>query len=683
MLKKLLCIALVVAIVGSAVFFFVYDKVGRTYNYEKHAQENANTYLGIKFDAALIESFKEEANKLGMWKDLTKDAPEFGYMLAQKILSAHNASGAEKLYEGKLSVYDKLNFAYYVTTEIDGKEVKISNPTFMNLTSPQNVQIGADPETAELAGMLSEGLKDTTFAAYSFFTSGAVLKDDKIWVNVSWTPKDKSTTKYDYYETTLAGLDSIYQGLTTAFETKQNELIASTKKANSENNKTDLPPVIGSNLALKVGEQDITLKVYFAARQRVTSGAVVAGDTLYFNYKKDSATTSVPFVATMNEEGKAELKDAFKSDDFYTKLLALEIGKADQEIKLTVDGKEVKYTINLEYATPADPKLEREGLLKNEPLVIETKYPADSETVRYGENGERYLDADKKEVKLSSYEKVKVYIYMTSFNHVDHTEFDTIYTDLSYKNYADAETAAYLAAVVALRTEEDKGENANADTVKKLKDEVETARKAYNKANNKPETEPIDADKFIIEKYDEYVLEETNKAAKNELRYEKAEIVWDGIVAKVEEARKAQNKTSYPKRAVKLEVNGIVDELKATYYANKGKTGYTEKNFKTWLASQDDYKGDVDAKLEAEAQKAVLENMIVYALAEVYGTQATEDQKDSIDDDRELYKAYASQLGMSPQPDAHWQVMETAYVFDNTMQAIVESFDAGLKQDKD
>ncbi len=686
MLKKILCIALVLVIVGSAVGFIVYDKVGKNYDYEK---KDMAKYLGMNLTPEQIKNLTLDLSKLeAEYREVAKDDKEVGYKIAAAI-SALKATDKTTLEGGTLANYDELTFLYYVTLE-DGTVV--SNPTLMNVdaTSKPSFQIGEDPEDEkepqypELSGMLSAALVGKEYDLFNVIRSGKVEATDTIWVEYTVTLNDDATTAktYKYQMTTIAGLDSLkagdktLAGLTAAFEAKQTEQI------NALNgDKSKVPEVIGKKLeGLTVTEAGVKvdLKVLFASRAIATKGDIADGDTVYFTYKKKGDSTANQLVVTKNDDGKAAMTQLF-AESFYTDLMKLKLDDAvGKEIKVTKDNngtsEETTYIVTIDYAIPADPSAEREGVIKANPIVggapIDATYPESSKQQQYDATGEIFKDASGNPVDLKG-KAVKVYIYVVSGTHIDYDKFETFYDKLAYTSTGDAVTDAYFKAVSDLKAEEAKTE---ADETKKteLKEALEKATKAYNLKKEVAEDTQRNADEDIKAEYEERTRKDVQMEVNNERAYGVASVVWEALLA---EAQKGTVK--YPSKALRLAKEGIIDNHKSTYYTNRDKDGYKEyKSFNAYLTGKVYANQDKNDAIEAEAKQDVLENMLIYYLADVYGMNLTEEETTGIDSLKNFYDAYGIE-----QPSGYWDGMRAGLLFDKVMRRIAEDREPQLKID--
>ncbi len=703
MLKKILCIVLVLVIVGSAVGFIVYDNVGKVYDYEG---KDMSKYIGMTLTPDQIKNMDLTAKLAeleAVWREVKADDKEIGYKIAAAIAGVKSTE-KDTLEGGTLANYDELTILYYVTLE-DGTIV--SNPTLMNMdaTTKPTIQIGEDPvdestpQYPELSGMISSALIGKEYQIFNVIRSGKVEETDTIWVEYTVTLNDETSSAktYKYQMTTLAGLDTLkagdktLAGLTAAFTAKQNEQINAL-----EGNKSKVPEVIGKKFeGLTVTEEGVKvdLKVLYASRAIATEGDIMDNDTVYFTYKKKGDSTSTQLVATKNADGQAAMLEAFKADTFYTQLMALKLDDADnKEIKVTITKddnttEEITYVVSIDYAIPADPTAEREGVIKANPVVggagIEATYPETSVEVTYDATGNQVKE-NEKTVDLKG-KKVLVYVYVVGGTHFNYGTFESIYEDLAFTSTGDEATDAYLKAVSehkaaekALADEQAK-ESPDQTKVTELttkrdtaKTALDTATKEYNKAKGVDENTTRNADEDIKAEYEEDQRKAVQVEVNNERAYGVASVVWEALLAQVK-----SGSVKYPSKAVRLAKKGILDNYKSTYYTNRDKDGYKEyKTFNAYLANKVYTGQDKDAAIRAEAEQEVLETMLVHYLADVYGIALGEEDTTGIDSLKSFYEAYGIE-----QPSGYWEAARTALIFDKVMRKIAEDREPHLNND--
>ncbi len=728
MLKKILSIALVIAIVGSAVGFFIYDKVGKTFDYDG---KDMTKYLSIRYNAAKILALKdndkiqEEILKLDAWRgEIQPDDPEVGYKIAAMI-SGVAAAKKEAFTGGTLSLYDTMSILFYIELA-DGTVV--SNPALMNPSGTKpTFQLGADPEStstdsatklyAEIAGLLSSQLNGMKYDLIQPIYSGRVEETDTIWVTYTITETDaegkKTSTTYVYQKTTLADLDNLESGtvditgLKDGFDKIQEDAMwIKTPKKNDKGEEikdengnvqydvealppTSVPKVIGVDHDIKLSEKiSVKFKVNYAFRAIATKGNMYEGDTVYFTYKEKGTSTSNQMKVTIGADGKVLLNGKIgDGDKFYEALFATndegvivnkieDVDSKEFKIPVTANNttKDKTYVVTIDYVAPVDPTdTNREGLLSADPMLggaaFEIHLGEDSAATKYDATGKEVTEGeDKKVVELKNTD-VKVYVYVVSGSHLDLDSFDKYYTTLAYTATGDEKLDAFLKAESLVRTEEAK-DSPNEATLEKNKKDRDTKWKEYNESIGEAPDRQMDSYLLIKSEFEKEMLKQAQTDANNDRAYDLAKVVWDYLIAEV----KAKG-IDYPSKAVNLAKKGILDDLKAEYYPNREKDDYAGyKSFNDFLENGSEYKDnkDVDAAIEKEAKRIVLETMMFHYLKDIYKVKLTEDQKNEIDNLKRLEAMYSGFY-------FNTAAREQAYLFDNTMRAIAEAYEPDLK----
>ncbi len=677
MLKKILCIVLVVAIIGSAVAFIVYDKVGRKFDYEG---KDMAKYLGLTLTKDQIDALAKtlDYSKVEGYEEIKDGDTRIGYKIAAAVAGI-TATDKASLEGGKLSNYDELTFLYYITLKDEnGKETVVSNPAHMNYssTSKPAFQLGEDPvdETSplypELSGMLSASLVGKDYDLFNVVTAGRVEEDDVIWVSYKIREVEKKedgtdgttrkTVEYKFQKTTLAEMNSLPHG-DYDFSEVVNKFKAAQAAAEKDLAANKLPSVIGTKQTLDLGKNAsgnnvyVDMTVNFASRTIVNEGDMKEGDTVYFTYKEKNASATNQMKVVIVKDGEESiLKDQIGTGDaFYTEF---------KKLKLDADSKEIKvgdktYVVSVDYAIPADKTAEREGLIKADPYVtgsaIEVKFPDDSKAEQYDATGALVKDAtdSAKNVSLAG-KTAYVYFYVVSGKHVDMTDFATYYTKLKFTGGDDEKLTAYLSAVKALK------DYTGTDETKKkeLNDAIDKAAKAYS-----PDKAVV-AEEVIKTEYEKSIKKQVQTEVNNERAYGIAGVVWNNLLTQAKTSLK-----KYPSSAVRLAKKGILDAHESTYYAKKDTTYKDYKNFNDYLTRSVYKNQDKDDAVEAEAKQIVLETMLCHYLADAYGVSLTEEQQENLKSMESLYK----QLGLTYDADN----AETAQLFDTTMRKIAETYD--------
>ncbi len=773
MFRKIMCIVLVVAIVGAAIGFFVYDKVGKTYDYES---KNLSKYFTRAITREYVKGLVTEEQFLAAlgaseWKQISAADPEFGYRIAEKLYALNTASTATKLEDGSLAIYDVLTFVYYVAlVDDEGKEIIVSDPTLMNVTADSKtaIQLGTNPVldleypeekteysdaqkkdllNAELSGILTEGLLNKEVTPFKVFKEGNVFTSDVLWVeytvekrtDATATFNDKHTYKYQKIEG-MAGLNALLESLGATEDVLTNEVIAvdengaetgrtpdatgkvytvalTGEKADAKQTEITLGKEFTHVLKTTTDEkkdvlEKVTIKPLFASRALVTEGSMVDGDIIHFNYKaKDSTDDVTQMVITVGSDADkailtGQFKDTAAEPSFYDQLVALKVNDASKKtITITeenAEGKVVSKTeweVSIEYvrasATAGEPAEGSDRVVaKADPYIKvsgdNVKYTDDSVAIRYDAEGNVMKNSESVPEKLAG-KKIAVYVYPVHYTHTEFKTFDTIYKDLKFTNTGDETTNALLSAYSAKKAEEDKGANANTDTLNTLKQSFDNAVTAYNAAHPAASGEtPIDVAtpegilEVIYKEYEKSIVKTLQTEISNERAYDVAGLVW----LKLEEALKVGVK--YPSKAVRLAKKGILDGYKATYYSigeidGNGKVVTSEtlratyKNFDAYLQAQY-VDQDVDDAIRAEAQEVVFQNMLIHSLADAYNITLTEEEQKRIEDmkDADLFIASMNDGGGSA-PHGNWDNYEMQYLADRVMRAIAEDYEPQLK----
>lgn len=312
MKKKILCLVLALVLVGSAVGFFVYDKVGNTFDYAKKDLTKYITIAGIDSVNALYTSEK-----------MTPDTVE------EKDLQAAVASALASLQKdgtvGVVQMYDTLYVKYYAETEIDGETTVISKADTLDPSKTTSIQLGAD---SDLARLFVEHLlgKDVSGTSYRAYTTDAVMFGDKI--TYSYTKNGESRDEWKNLKAEVKGsdfLESIADGLTALYREKV----------------TSGDAEIGEALELTLGEDTYIVTVHYALRNKVVGGAVVEGDHLRFTYYEITADgdtdvegKGTTYTTALTPDKKETIDEKFGTG-FYDKLLTLTIGEKSEKFTVT------------------------------------------------------------------------------------------------------------------------------------------------------------------------------------------------------------------------------------------------------------------------------------------------------------------------------------------------------------
>ncbi len=450
-LKKILSIVLVVAILGSALGFFIYNKYGKTYNY---AGKDMEKYLKLNLSPESILAMKDELwgtiNQLEPWYgQVDIGDKKVGYKIADEIsaIAATKKDDFSKLEEKKFANYDSVTFLYYIELE-DGTVV--SNPALMNYsaTTKPSMQLGQNPEPdsddktkltyAELSGLLSAVLLGKDFYVIEPVVAGLVETGDTMWVNYTIIQKNTdnttTTTSYQYQKTSLATLESLtapdgvsLSGLAKKFADAQEaaQYVSVPKKDAAGNavldkdgkpmyedqriGATEVPKVIGNEKVMEL-PNGVTVKmtVKYVLRAIVTKGEMKDGDTVFFTYKEKNAKETNQMKVTLDQAGQTALNTAMGNTTFFDAVFGKDtetgayknkIDEIDSKEFTVVTGKNDKgedvkttYVVTVDYVKPVDPAdTTREGLIPADPIVggagIDVTLTEDSLQMKYDATG--------------------------------------------------------------------------------------------------------------------------------------------------------------------------------------------------------------------------------------------------------------------------------------------------------
>ena len=720
MKKRILCLVLALLLVGSAVGFFVYDKVGNTFNYAKNPGKYV-TIDGTDYVKALYTGGKTEPEAV---KDTDLQAA------VAKALASLQKDGTI----GVVQMYDTLYVKYDATTEVDGKVVNVNKAETLDPTKSTSVQLGADSDLARLFVEFLLG-KDVSKTAYRTYTKGNVYTGDKIVFDYTVDGAGGDGRKnLDRRIEGTAFLDNIEDGaagLTALFLEKMN------------NDEVNLGEALTLELGEGEGKKTFVITIRYALRDKIVGGKVQDGDLVCFRL--------IPI--TVEDEKDVEGKETSHSGilrdkldleteltGLYAALKELEIGKKTEE-KFTVtdkDGNTVTYKAIIDYVDggrvvkvgDGEGELKADQVELAESYIEFTKtYPDDSEAKA---DNDETLELKGKEVKYRvAVTGVKTYAYSFAnitdatnglkytaetdsaleklfkaydayleakeqFDEASETDLSELTTKLNEAKDAlyDAEIAyidtlnpedgsklkAYYNAVKALAdakkaladAEKLEGDEAKTEAeLEELKSAVTTAEAAVNTALDeyaKDEDIYLDDVTYVdiaarkaYEKQETETLEDANK---DKLAYEIAKEVWNKLL---EDAAK---NVKYPSKAVRVAYRGLVDGYKTNYYENRDKAPYKDySTFKSYLKNSAYAGKDYKAELTEEAKAIVLEQLVLYRLVEMYDVTLTEGQESILN----LYQ----QIGATSYIDT----MRTGYLFDNLMQKIAEEICPAVAKD--
>ena len=667
MKKKILCIVLAVVLVLSAVGLGLYTRLSSSYDYSK---KDASKYLPLLTSADVVKAFYDGDVVLEI-----ADEEGIQYYIADQFKAATEKE--EVVYEGTFGLYDLLKCSYYLTVDVEGETVVISDMKHINPKNPVTVQLGADDDLSRIIDALKgTSAKDTSFVT---FTSGELYDGDILYVSYTVKKGDsvEETKTYQRYDMADANyLDGICDGLTAKFEAARADTTGIT---------------IGKARDFTLGDKTVTVTVTFAARDIIGEGGeVVAGDHVYFTYKEGTGTAEQyhGVLGTDNAKIDKEILGEGKTG-FAQQLSGLKIGKTDEPQKITVGtGEDAKtFTVEVEYVLPADPTATtRAGFEAAEKFATTTyTFDADSEA-----ESEIKMD-DGKTMALAG-KTVTCHVAVGSFIDVELAYDDIVdllkYTAEGSEEKLDEYVAAYITwkaadkAKTDAQTAYDEGAAKTGDKaltkaeLKELEDKLTKAKEAETKAKEaltKAETAYVETleegataniDEAIVESYTAYAEKQVQNELNNEYSWAVGKIVWENML----EAVKADEGTKLPSRAVHVAYRGLIDELKAEYYGSStNQEKY--KNFRSFVKQYKYKDQDWKAAVKAEAEQVVLETLVAYRLVEIYDPELTENQQYWVD----LYQNYGSA--------EYAEQYRIGALFDNAMQEVANAINPDLVED--
>lgn len=364
MKKKILCVALAVLLVATAIFFAVYQAIGHTYDYAKN---DMSKFVNLTLDDLLAAD-----DKSILHSDFTAGEKEALAVIARQ-LSDYSKLNLELSYVGKIGRFDTLAYVYYITMDVDGVETVISlgsnlDPT-VAASKLKKVQMG---DNSDLSNLFSS-LVGTDLSEYSFNAITAnkdaenpIYANDTIYFNYEkLDAENKVVTTGTYEHGKASELDAKFgEGFGAAIS------------------------------ALEIGDSDkeittadgtkYVVEILFVTRDTVNGGEVQNGDIVYFLYKETGDKSLVTYYATAGVDN-AKLDEDFGAG-FADKLFDIEIGREVSTI-VEVPAQEgegtVKYEVQIDYVYRADlSATAEENITRAEDFVtFEKTYEEDAEDV--------------------------------------------------------------------------------------------------------------------------------------------------------------------------------------------------------------------------------------------------------------------------------------------------------------
>ena len=714
MKKRILCLVLALVLVGSAVGFFVYDKVGNTFNYAK----NPGKYVTLG-DTNYIKTLYTGGKTQ---PDEVTDA-DLQAAIAKALASLQDKNGVGNedgvVKYDVIKMYDTLRIIYKAEVKDDNKV--ISKAETLDPTKETWVQLGADSDLARLLVEHLLGMKasDSRYRAYtkSDTSNNDILKGDKIVF--SYTVNGAAGEDRENLDTRVNGDQFL-----SAIETKEGVTGLTALFLEKVNNKE---AKIGEALTLEIGEGDskktFVMTVDYVLRDWVIAGKANEGEYIYFTTSTDGEETKIHHGLLSQD-----LDTAF-GEGFSKKLAELEIGT---ESEITVDQKitnseGTESTVTKTYKV----KIERvEGGRENTDTLPDSDVSRAEKwftfTKTYDENSDAKADNDEAyelKNKTVTYSVAVVNVKTFAYNYANITdetdglkysaETDSELAKLfkAYDAYKDAKKelddakdtdltklrnaldkaeddllAAEIAYIDTLKPEDGSALKAYYDAVKKLIDarkalaEAEAAEGTTEEKKTELRTAVDDARTDVENKLADYAKDEKiylddlkyvdiaargayekqetetlEDEKKDKLAYEIAKEVWNKLL---EDAGKT---VKYPGKAVRVAYRGLVDGHKTNYYENRDKSPYSDySTFKSYLKNSAYSGKDYKVELTNEAKEIVLEQLVMYRLIEMYDVELKADQESTL--------KFFEQYGATDYANR----LRTGYLFDNLMQKIAE-----------
>ncbi len=239
---------------------------------------------------------------------------------------------------------------------------------------------------------------------------------------------------------------------------------------------------------------------------------------------------------------------------------------------------------------------------------------------------------------------------------------DTKYDDKNVKTKLDAYLEAYAKHFVAKLAYEKAADDKKAEAetaMNEAKTALDTALGEYvsDRNANKEEgeedvkAEDITPEALAIESYDEYAWKMAQKELDTDFRYDIAELIWNNLLKQVE------GKVTFPKKALRVTYEALYDSKEEDYFENKTSKYSKYKNLKAYLNGE--LGADWKAKLEAEAEQIVFQNIVLYRMVELTGVELS-------DSDLSMISFFALYMGYSEEGQ------KSGKLFDKVMGYLTE-----------
>ena len=596
MKKKIISIILLVVVLLSAVGFTVYNNFFTTYHYENKDMSKYITLPDTAWTQVDVTSaVLEEVNDTNLM-----------YYIADKL---SKTDGKTVLTTGKMEKYDTVNYVYYITMKDENdNDVIISLGTHMDPSKTlEKVQLNADTDLSRLFTELLQD-KEITETNYDAYKTGKTYAGDLAFVSFTCTnTATNQVTQGTSVQMDLSDIAALDAVRGTGFGEK---LIG------QEIGKTfEVDGITNAN-----GESlEYSVTIDFVSRDSVTGGPIMDGDVINISYTYTDADGKVT-TSTYQIDGNETAADEAFGAGFSDFVKGLEIGKeTTKSINVSGTSYEAKVTVTSVF---------RQDLSTTDAANITDGFQFLTVDRTYADDAEDTAETDKNialKGKTVTYHFCPVSFYDANYG------FDAIMNTIKYSPDKETERGAYIAAY----QEYDQARKAvvestldhSSDAYKKLQETEETKRQAMlekeeayrNSLEDKPEEVSVDA--VTIEAYEEYASEQLAAQFAQEYRDAVAKLVWENLLSV------AGNGAQYPARAVRLAYRQLLDSLEATYYTNQTSSPYnTYATFKDYL-NQGLYSGkNYENELTTEAQKIVLERMIIHYIADQLGMEVTDEK---------------------------------------------------------
>ena len=323
MKKRILCLVLALVLVGSAVGFFVYDKVGNTFNYAK----KSGKYLTI--------GDKNYVNSLytgGKTEPEAVDETALRAAVAKALASLQKAVGTddnEVVNYTTIRLYDTLYVKYYATIGEGEDEIIITKSETLDPSKSSSIQLGADDDLARIfLGLIGKNASLTSYRTAAK-DSGIYLGDTIVF---KYTVGGEGGEDRENLKTVVSSTEDFLK----AVETKEGVTGLTAKFLEAVKNKN---VKVGDAVTLTAGagesEKTFDITVQYALRDWVIGGDLKDGDYVRLVINEITKDGEGKDVVGKDPDYtgqvvKADL-DAEFGEGFYDKLMTIKIGEKTEE----------------------------------------------------------------------------------------------------------------------------------------------------------------------------------------------------------------------------------------------------------------------------------------------------------------------------------------------------------------